>query len=137
MALPVLKETEADMGSIGGPEILLILVVALLLFGPTKLPELGKSLGRALREFKKASQELQDTIEREVDDLKREASVMPPESTPRGTLPAPQKPAAGDPYSELPPETPPAEDAVPPPQLPFSEPPRGPEAPTTPHGETR
>ena len=61
------------MGSVGTPEILVILVIALLLFGPTKLPDLGRSLGRAIREFKKASSELQETIEREVDDLKRTA----------------------------------------------------------------
>ena len=107
------------MGSIGGPEILVILVIALLLFGPTKLPELGKSLGRALREFKKASQELQDTIEREVDDLKREAPAPANPVTPRGALPAPQTLAPGEAY---PPsgQAPPSE-TVPATQLPFSE----------------
>lgn len=67
------------MGSVGTPEILLILVIALLLFGPRKLPELGKSLGRAIREFKKASAELQETLEREVEEVKRmETKPMPP-----------------------------------------------------------
>jgi sec-independent protein translocase protein TatA len=67
------------MGSVGTPEILLILIIALLLFGPRKLPELGKSLGRAIREFKRASTELQETLEREVEEVKRlEASPTPP-----------------------------------------------------------
>ena len=44
-------------GSFGAPELLVIAVVALVLFGPKKLPELGKSLGEALRGFKKASNE--------------------------------------------------------------------------------
>ena len=42
------------MGSLGMPEILLILVIALIVFGPRKLPELGSSVGQAIREFKKA-----------------------------------------------------------------------------------
>jgi len=116
------------VGSIGGPEILLILVIALLLFGPTKLPELGKSLGRALREFKKASQELQDTIEREVDDLKHDVSPPPAGPQSRGVLPAPQRSTEqDDPYktgsAQGQPET------VPPPELPFGGPGSGPEPP--------
>ena len=59
------------MGSIGSMEILLVFVIALLLFGPKKLPELGRSLGKTIREFKKASSELRDTLEREVDEVKR------------------------------------------------------------------
>ncbi|MGC8722530.1 MAG: twin-arginine translocase TatA/TatE family subunit [Acidobacteriota bacterium] len=77
------------MFDIGSGELLLILVVALLLFGPQKLPELGKSLGRAIREFKRATQELQETIEREVEDIKRTATVEPPAERPSGALPAP------------------------------------------------
>jgi len=53
-------------GSIGGPELLLILVVALLVFGPKRLPELGRSVGRGLREFRRATMDLQTTIEREL-----------------------------------------------------------------------
>jgi sec-independent protein translocase protein TatA len=44
-------------GSIGMPELIVIFVVALLVFGPSKLPELGKSLGEAIRGFKKAMSE--------------------------------------------------------------------------------
>lgn len=53
-------------GSLGGGEILLILVLALLLFGPRKLPGLGRTLGRALAEFRGASNEFRASLEREV-----------------------------------------------------------------------
>lgn len=49
-------------GKIGLWEILLILAVALIVFGPAKLPELGRSIGNGLREFRKATSELKDTI---------------------------------------------------------------------------
>ena len=48
------------MGGIGGMEIFIILVVALVIFGPKKLPEMGRSLGKAIREFKSAGSDLQD-----------------------------------------------------------------------------
>jgi TatA/E family protein of Tat protein translocase len=54
------------MGSIGMPEMLVILVIALIIFGPRKLPELGKSLGRSLAEFKRASNDLKITLEEEI-----------------------------------------------------------------------
>jgi sec-independent protein translocase protein TatA len=53
-------------GPIGMPEMIIILVIALIVFGPRKLPELGKSLGRSLAEFKRASNELRHTLEEEV-----------------------------------------------------------------------
>ena len=53
-------------GSIGMPEMIIILVIALIVFGPRKLPELGKSLGRSINEFKKASNELRNTLEEEI-----------------------------------------------------------------------
>jgi sec-independent protein translocase protein TatA len=54
------------MGSIGMPEMLVILVIALIIFGPRKLPELGKSLGKSLAEFKRASNDLKSTLEEEI-----------------------------------------------------------------------
>lgn len=53
-------------GSLGMPELIVIFVIALVVFGPRKLPELGRSLGRGIAEFKKATSELQDTLEREI-----------------------------------------------------------------------
>ena len=53
-------------GSIGMPELVIILVIALIIFGPRKLPELGRSLGKSLGEFKRASNELRNTLEEEV-----------------------------------------------------------------------
>ena len=62
-------------GTLGGPELFLILVVALIIFGPRKLPEIGKSMGRMMAEFRKASNEFRQTIESEVEaDKIREAT---------------------------------------------------------------
>jgi Tat protein translocase TatB subunit len=62
-------------GTLGGPELFLILVVALIVFGPRKLPEIGKSVGKMMAEFRKASQDFQRTIEEEVEAEKlREAT---------------------------------------------------------------
>lgn len=61
------------MGPIGVPELIIIFVVALIVFGPRKLPELGKSLGRGLAEFRRASNELKSTIEDEVRAIESEA----------------------------------------------------------------
>ena len=71
-------------GSIGMPELIIILVIALIIFGPRKLPELGKSLGKSINEFKKASTELQNTLEQEIkleeqkDEKTRAAAVHAP-----------------------------------------------------------
>ena len=66
-------------GTLGGPELFLILVVALIVFGPRKLPEIGKSVGKMMAEFRKASQDFQRTIEEEVEAEKlREATRIDP-----------------------------------------------------------
>ena len=54
------------LGSIGMPELIIIFVIALIIFGPRKLPELGRSLGKSLAEFKRASNELRSTLEEEI-----------------------------------------------------------------------
>jgi len=60
------------MGNLGMPELLLILVLALLLFGPKRLPEVGKQVGKALGEFRRASNDLKRTIEDEMDKATHE-----------------------------------------------------------------
>jgi TatA/E family protein of Tat protein translocase len=64
------------------PELIVIFVIALIVFGPKKLPELGKSLGKGLSEFKRASNELQRTLEEEVrldDEKQRQPPPAPPQ----------------------------------------------------------
>lgn len=53
-------------GSIGMPELVIIFVIALIIFGPRKLPELGRSLGKSIGEFKRASNELRNSLEDEI-----------------------------------------------------------------------
>ncbi len=53
-------------GSIGMPELIIIFVIALIIFGPRKLPELGRSLGKSLAEFKRATNDLKGTLEEEI-----------------------------------------------------------------------
>jgi Tat protein translocase TatB subunit len=82
-------------GTLGGPELFLIMVVALIVFGPRKLPELGRSLGKMMAEFRKASSDFQRTIEDEVDadrfkgDRQMTAPAAPVStSEPQATAPA-------------------------------------------------
>jgi sec-independent protein translocase protein TatA len=65
-------------GSIGMPELIIIFVIALIIFGPRKLPELGRSLGKSLAEFKKASNELRSTLEEEIRVEEQKEAVKPP-----------------------------------------------------------
>ena len=66
-------------GSIGGPELLVIFVIALLIFGPKKLSELGRTLGKGVAEFRKAATDLRDTLDSEVA---RSESAPPKEKAP-------------------------------------------------------
>ena len=64
-------------GSIGMPELLIIMTVALIVFGPRKLPELGRSLGKSLQEFKRASNELKHTLDEEISLEERKTAPSP------------------------------------------------------------
>ena len=60
------------LGTLGFQEMAIILILALLLFGPNKLPELGRMLGKAITEFRRASNELKSTFESHLSELERE-----------------------------------------------------------------
>jgi len=103
-------------GSLGFPELILIFIVALIVFGPRRLPEIGRSLGKALGEFKKATDDLKTTIEKEVRmdeirqlhpaELARSISRTEPVTTIAVVAPAPEPaplPAAQPPGPSDPP----------------------------------
>ncbi|MBA3916554.1 MAG: twin-arginine translocase TatA/TatE family subunit [Acidobacteriales bacterium] len=69
------------MGPLGWPETVFIVILALLLFGPKKLPELGRTLGKAITEFRRASSELRSTFDREMKNLERETEVLKENTT--------------------------------------------------------
>jgi len=62
------------MFGIGFPELIVIMVIALVVIGPSKLPDLAKALGKGMREFRKASQEIKDSfnLDEEINDLKED-----------------------------------------------------------------
>jgi Tat protein translocase TatB subunit len=64
------------MFNIGFPELLIIVAIALIVFGPNKLPELAKAFGRAMREFKKATEEVKESFEAETKDLEELKSTL-------------------------------------------------------------
>ncbi len=64
------------MGPIGVQEMIVIFIVALVVFGPKKLPELGKTVGKALTEFRRARDELKYTFDREMQTIERETSTV-------------------------------------------------------------
>jgi sec-independent protein translocase protein TatA len=70
--IKALRTLGADMGPIGVQEMMAIFLIALLLFGPKKLPELGRTLGKALTEFRRAKNELKNTFETHMAELERE-----------------------------------------------------------------
>ena len=81
-------------GSIGMPELIIILVLALIIFGPRKLPELGRSLGKSIGEFRRASNELRSTLEEEirVEDQKAAPPTNAAPADPYYTPPPPIEP---------------------------------------------
>lgn len=87
------------MGPIGIPELIFIFLIALLIFGPRKLPELGRNLGKALTEFRRASNDLRYAVEQEMRDLERQGNEVKKSVTDAvslGELPSLDPPAAAD-----------------------------------------
>ena len=80
-------------GSIGMPELLIIFTVALIVFGPRKLPELGRSLGKSLQEFKRASNELKHTLDEEISLEEKQRAPAPAALEPPAPFVAPTDPA--------------------------------------------
>lgn len=115
--IKALQDFRSEMGPIGVQEMIAIFLIALLLFGPKKLPELGRTLGKALTEFRRAKNELKNTFESHMAELEREARV---ETKPKYVPPAPaptytyDESGYSDPSISAPPPPPPAiEGAVP------------------------
>lgn len=86
------------MPSLGPMELLVIFVVALLVLGPTKLPEAGRQIGRALAEFRRWStgvqRELREALDAELDDRRPPVIEPLPEARARETEPSPRPPSA-------------------------------------------
>jgi len=96
-------------GSIGMPELIIIFVIALIIFGPRKLPELGRSLGKSLSEFKRASNELKSTLEEEIRlDEQRANLEASKAASASAAQPAPVVPVAP---AEIVPPVPPSQHA--------------------------
>lgn len=62
--------------SIGAPELILVLALALIIFGPGKLPEVGRSLGKTIREFRRSTREIADDVTSEIKDVKEEVQEV-------------------------------------------------------------
>ena len=80
-------------GSLGFPEILFILVLALLIFGPRRLPEVGRTIGKGLSEFRRATNDLKRSIETEIsiEEPPRRPTPVPPSTA--GAPPPAEEPA--------------------------------------------
>jgi len=105
------------MFNIGLPELLIIVAIALIVFGPNKLPELAKAFGRAMREFKKATEEVKESFEAETKDLEEFKHTLTDENLLADFAEqiSPPEPAAEEtsknPEPSVPGETPPFEEA--------------------------
>jgi sec-independent protein translocase protein TatA len=99
--------------NLGPAEILVVLVVALLVFGPTRLPEIGRQVGKGVREFRKfqrsLSSDVNEMLSDDVSDHAEPAPTLPPRDTPAVVKDVDIKDAEDGPAAE--PETPPAPPA--------------------------
>jgi sec-independent protein translocase protein TatA len=115
------------MFGLGVPEMIFILLLALLIFGPKKLPEIGRTLGKGMSEFRKASSELTRSINAELSldedpapaqPMRRTSPTSPPDTQPRAASPLiasmpapapalPEAPASAEPVQTAQVETPP------------------------------
>lgn len=66
------RSDEMGLGNIGIPGLILILILALIIFGPKKLPEIGSAFGKTLREFKKSTNAIMDDVDIDIEDKKDE-----------------------------------------------------------------
>ena len=74
--------------NLGFPEMIFLFLLALIIFGPKKMPEIGRQIGRALNEFKRASNEFKAQIEAEINQLElQEHQILPPSQPPMGSVP--------------------------------------------------
>ena len=100
------------MGNIGGPEILVVLIVALLVLGPNKLPEAARSMGKAMAEFRRVTGGLQAEMRDAMDQLENEVKgTTEPPAIP--SPPAPTPPPASSPVPPILAPRPPAPTANP------------------------
>ena len=70
------------LGSVGMPELLIIMLIALIVFGPRRLPELGKALGQTINEFKKGANSVRENVEAEIQRDEQQKRVVPPSVPP-------------------------------------------------------
>ena len=87
--LAILSRSIIETMNLGLPEMIFIFVIALIIFGPKKMPEIGRQIGRALNEFKRASNEFKAQIESEINQLdvtESKRQILPPAEPPHGTV---------------------------------------------------
>ncbi len=89
------------MFNIGPLELMVILVIALLVVGPKRLPEVGRSIGRGLREFRKAQDEVRQTLRFDLDDELDQPAIAQPGNEPAGSITEPETPPNGEVKGEL------------------------------------
>jgi TatA/E family protein of Tat protein translocase len=103
------------IGSLGMPELLFILVLALLVFGPRKLPEIGRTMGKAMGEFRRATRDLKRTLDVEIsaEEASRPAKPTPVAPPLPAQVQGEGKPSPPATQAPAPPESPRVADAAP------------------------